>query len=200
MKLTWLIITGLFIGCASKSTSFELREKTQVHQETGVELLREFPGWMEVPDSRQDKISPEILSSIFYQAVTPGVGWRPNATIYILREKSTSNLKVVENRVATTLERVKFLKTESLKLKSKKRIILSTYQHQIPWASTDGSGSKTLREIKAVSYFATPDKGSNTVIWVLVERESKAKREMALSLIENGLFGVAVDLKKPAKK
>jgi hypothetical protein len=175
-------------ACAHRAPLFQVEQNRRVHSASGVGIPLVFPQWQEIADSVQENISPEITTAISFQYVSDRLGWKPSASIFICREKTTSNLKVVENRSVINLQSVKFLKTESLRLKNRKRIILSSYNHQIPWSAASSSGSKTLKTIKSLSLFATTEKDSKSVVWVMLERDSKFQRNVAMDFIERALF------------
>lgn len=187
-------------SCAHKSPVFKTEKDRQVHISSGVDFPQEIPHWAEQMDSTKENISPEILASVGYRYVAENLDWKPSSTLYILRNKSTSNIKLVENQVVGSLQNANFVKTESVALKKKKRVILSTYDHDVPWTSTSGSGAQNLKVFHSKSLFATPERDSQKVVWVIVDRDAPAWKELAYDFFERALFPPEAETSKDAVK
>lgn len=192
---TFVLIVSLsgVISCAHKSPVFKTEKDRQVHIASGVNFPQQFPHWYELSDSIKENISPEILASVGYQYVADNMAWKPSAALYILRNKSTSNLKLVENQVVNGLQEAVFVKTEAVTIKKKKKILLSIYNHEVPWTSTSGSGVKNLKVFHNQSLFATPEKDSQKVVWLIVNRETPGWKELAYDFFERALFQPEID-------
>jgi hypothetical protein len=176
-----------------KAVVFKTENERQVHIQTGVSYPQKFSNWVELPDSVKENISPELVASIGYQYVSEKMDWKPTATLYIMRTKTTSNLKLVENQVIGGLQVPVFVKTEVVSLKKKKKIILSVYSHDVPWTSTSGSGAKNLKVIHSHSLFATLERDSQKVAWVIVDRDSLGWKELAFDFFEQALIDPQIE-------
>jgi hypothetical protein len=199
-----LLSSLLWVACAQKTPAFEASGDLLLHKQSGVELPKNFPQWNFLPDSLQENISPEIFLGESFEFSDEKLDVKPQASIFILRVASSSNLKLIENRVTPALEKLKFLKTETVKLKGKKKVLLSTYSHSVALAQAVGSGAKSVKSIQRLSYFATQEKGAKTVAWVTISKDKKAQQDLAMDFIERALFaGTLPDektlFKKPSK-
>ena len=189
----------LFSACASAPKSFQVNEDKKLFVPTGVRVPAQILNWNETPDSIKENLSPEILASVAYQYKNEKSDLSPQSVVYFLKSKSTANLKLIENRGVGLLKDVKFGKTDFLKLKNKKKIIYSSYSHQLPISSTSGNGTQTISNLPRETLYATSESESQLVVAVSYRAEAYEERQIALDFIEKILFSNSDNAQKQGK-
>ncbi len=183
-----LIFEWALCSCTTGSKSFEIQQDQKVFMPTGTQVPAKIQNWSEIKDSLKENLSPEILASIRYQYQNEKKELAPESVVYFLKSKSTANLKLIENRSLASLQDVSFGKTDFLKLKSKRKIIYSSYSHHLPVSETSGNGTRTISTQSRETLYATAEAESQLVVAVSYRPETPDEKQIALDFIEKILF------------
>lgn len=181
-----MVSINLILACQSTPKSFVESPDVFEHSQTGIIILKQVPGWEQVGEILEN-VSPEISSAISYQYVSENKDLKPTATIYILKNQSTANLKIIENKVMINLQQPKFNNTETLKLKSKKRVQVVSYFHLSNLKEGDKSISMN-KEIRAQSLFIQNKTKQQIVFFITINNEAKDEKAIALKFVDDILL------------
>lgn len=185
--LTCFVFCAAFgVSCATKP-QFIFENGQRRHLESGIIVPEKIPGWTET--SVDTRISQEIVATLNYEREIPPEGLEvPHSAIFLMRGQSTQNLKVVENRLVSMTKDMKFLKTDSVRLKNKKRVLMSTYLQEFESSDTSGSGVKVRKSGKRMSIFATHLNDSTKVVMSVYNPGSAKEKEHAYEFVQFVLF------------
>lgn len=187
--LWFLRIVGFFlfaVGCASKP-DFQVENGERKHIESGITVPEKVAGWVE--SSVDERLSQEIVACMNYdKELQPDGPEAPRSSIFLMKSSSTQNLKVVENRIVATNRDLKLLKTDTVRLKNKKRVLMSTYSLEFETSGTGGSGVKVRKKVKRQYIFATHLKDSTKVILSVYNPSNAKEKDQAYEFVQTVLF------------
>jgi hypothetical protein len=184
-------ILFFLVSCQTLPKSFLQEEGVLRHQQTGLVLPLEIPGWMRKGEVVEN-ISPEIMAAVSYQFVSEAKQFQPYATVYVLKNKSTANLTLIENRGVPSLENAQLFKTETTRLKSKIKVQIRSY-HQMAELKDEYNQIKLKKEFPTQSFFLQSLAERRLVFWITTEKGPKSERDIALQFVD------AILLKNKAK-